>query len=63
LALPPNHWEFMEHAEGINIKIIRQLNESGIEFAFPTQTLHLDDVNNKTIDRDDDKKDPKENNN
>ena len=50
---PPVHWEFMEHAEGINIKIIRQLNESGMEFAFPTQMLHLDDVNNRTIDSDD----------
>ena len=50
---PPNYWEFMEHAEGINIKIIRQLNESGIEFAFPTQMLHLDDVNNRSSDQDD----------
>jgi len=47
---PPVHWEFMEHAEGINIKIIRQLSESEIEFAFPTQTLHLSDENNATID-------------
>lgn len=38
---PPSHWEFMEHAEGLNIKIIRQLNESGIDFAFPTQTMHV----------------------
>ena len=58
---PPDHWEFMEHAEGVNIKIIRQLNESGIDFAFPTQLLHLDDVNNKAIDRDEDELDQKGN--
>lgn len=49
---PPNHWEFMEHAQYINIKIIQQLNESGIEFAFPTQMLHLSDEGNINKDLD-----------
>ena len=48
---PPIHWEFMEHAQYINIKIIQQLNESGIEFAFPTQMLHFSDDVNITKDR------------
>jgi small-conductance mechanosensitive channel len=47
----------MEHAEGINIKIIRQLSESGIEFAFPTQMLHLDQGNDGVLDREDLKND------
>jgi MscS family membrane protein len=38
---PPNWWEFNEHAQAINIKIIQKLNEKGIEFAFPTQKLHV----------------------
>jgi MscS family membrane protein len=57
---PPNHWQFMEHAEGVNFKIIRQLNESGIEFAFPTQTLHVREEGNNTIDPDDNEMDKKE---
>jgi len=49
---PPNYWEFMEHAQYINIKIIQQLNEAEIEFAFPTQMLHLSDNVNINKDRD-----------
>ena len=60
---PPNHWKFMEHAEGINVKIIRQLSESGIEFAFPTQTLHLSEENNNTIEPDERDMDQKKINN
>ncbi|MDO6471753.1 mechanosensitive ion channel family protein [Maribacter sp. 1_MG-2023] len=49
---PPNHWEYMEHAQYIIIKIIQELNESGIEFAFPTQMLHLTDGVNIPKDQD-----------
>lgn len=49
---PPNHWEYMEHAQYINIKIIQELNASGIEFAFPTQMLHLSDGFNIPKDQD-----------
>ena len=42
----------MEHAQYINIKIIQQLNEAEIEFAFPTQMLHLSDNVNINKDRD-----------
>ena len=49
---PPNYWEFMEHAQSINFKIIEKLNESGIEFAFPTQMLHISEENPQTNDPD-----------
>ena len=42
---PPVHWEYMAHAESINFEIIRKLKEANIEFAFPTQSLQLDTVN------------------
>ena len=38
---PPEHWDYLEHANWINIQIMEQFNAAGIEFAFPTQTLHL----------------------
>ena len=51
LLIIGNLWSMLK---GYNIKIIRQLNESGIEFAFPTQMLHLDDLYNKSGDQNDD---------
>ncbi|MDT0553035.1 mechanosensitive ion channel family protein [Urechidicola vernalis] len=44
---PPEHWEFMSHSESINFQIINQLNEANIEFAFPTNTVHLKDGRTK----------------
>ncbi len=38
---PPNYWSYMEHAHRINLEIKRRFNAEGIDFAFPTQTLHL----------------------
>jgi MscS family membrane protein len=38
---PPDYWQYMEFTEKVNREIIRQFNEAGIEFAFPTQTIHL----------------------
>lgn len=38
---PGRNWEFLEHAHWINIQIMERFNAAGIEFAFPTQTLHL----------------------
>ncbi len=38
---PPEYWKFMELTEKINYQIISRFNEEGIDFAFPTQTLHL----------------------
>lgn len=38
---PPLYWDYMAHAEYINLQILERFNEAGIEFAFPTQTIHL----------------------
>ncbi len=38
---PPDYWNYMEFSEKVNFAIIRRFNEAGIDFAFPTQTLHL----------------------
>ena len=36
-----NYWTYFEHAHMVNMKILERFNEAGIDFAFPTQTLHL----------------------
>ncbi len=38
---PPNYWEYMDFTQRINREIVKQFNEAGIEFAFPTQTVQL----------------------
>lgn len=38
---PPDYWKFMEYSEKVNMQIIERFNEEGIEFAFPTQTVHI----------------------
>jgi MscS family membrane protein len=38
---PPDYWEYLEHANWINLQIMERFNAEGINFAFPTQTLHL----------------------
>jgi len=38
---PPEYWDYLEHATWINMQIIERFNAEGIDFAFPTQTLHL----------------------
>ena len=32
----------MSHASSVNKQILEQFNAAGIEFAFPTRTLHLE---------------------
>ncbi len=44
---PPIWWDFVKFNEAINLEIIKQFNAEGIEFAFPTQTIHTPD--NKSI--------------
>jgi MscS family membrane protein len=34
-------WTFQAHAHEFNMRLLRAYNEAGIDFAFPTQTLHL----------------------
>jgi len=38
---PPSYWDFLAHAESVNMDLLRRYNERGIEFAFPTQTIYL----------------------
>jgi len=40
---PPEWWEYNEHAHWVNLQIKERFNAEGIEFAFPTQTIHLAD--------------------
>lgn len=35
------HWQYMEHAQLFNLKLLRAFNAEGIQMAFPTRTIHL----------------------
>ncbi len=39
---PPAYWDFMDFTEQLNLKILERFNAAGIDFAFPTQTIHLE---------------------
>jgi len=41
---PPAYWDFLAHAEKLNMELLRRYNEAGIEFAFPTQTLYVNNM-------------------
>ena len=41
--------EYLETRERVNLKIMDKLTEMGLEFAFPTQTLHLKGDELKTL--------------
>jgi len=38
---PAAYWDYMNFSEWVNLEILRRFNDAGIEFAFPTQTIHL----------------------
>ena len=38
---PPAWWDYLAHAERLNLRIFEEYEKAGIEFAFPTQTLFL----------------------
>ena len=40
---PPAYWDFLDFDQEFNLTLLRRFNEEGIEFAFPTQTVHLAD--------------------
>ncbi|WP_372794493.1 mechanosensitive ion channel family protein [Pontiella sp.] len=40
---PPAYWDFLAHAEKVNLELLQRYNDAGIEFAFPTQTLYIND--------------------
>ena len=39
---PPAYWDYLEHGQKVNLRIMQRLNEAGISFAFPTQTVHVE---------------------
>lgn len=41
-VLTPDFTRYMDIQQAINLALIRRLAEEGIDFAFPTQTLHLE---------------------
>jgi MscS family membrane protein len=38
---PPDYWDYLEHSQRVNMRLLEEFNAAGIEFAFPTQTLYL----------------------
>jgi MscS family membrane protein len=46
---PPQYWDYLDHATWVNIQIKERFNAEGIDFAFPTQTLHLAGDNKRPI--------------
>lgn len=38
---PPDFWKYMAFTERFNLELLKRFGEAGIDFAFPTQTLHL----------------------
>jgi len=38
---PPAYWDYLEHAQRLNLRIFEEFETAGIEFAFPTQTVYL----------------------
>lgn len=38
---PPEYWDYLAHAQKLNIELMRRFAADGIEFAFPTQTIYL----------------------
>jgi MscS family membrane protein len=39
---PADYWKYMAFSERVNLEILARFNAEGIDFAFPTQTLHLE---------------------
>lgn len=46
---PPDFWKYMEFTQWVNREIFKRFNEEGIDFAFPTQTIHLASDNNRPL--------------
>jgi MscS family membrane protein len=39
---PPDYWSYMAFSERVNMEILQRFNREEIAFAFPTQTLHVE---------------------
>ena len=38
---PPDWWDYMEHCERVNFRIMEEFERLGVDFAFPSRTLYL----------------------
>jgi potassium efflux system protein len=38
---PADHWEYMEHAQKVNLRIYEVFERLGVSFAFPSRTVYL----------------------
>jgi len=38
---PADYWAYSSHAEKVNLEILERFGRAGIQFAFPTRTIHL----------------------
>lgn len=43
---PADYWKYLAHAEKVNMELFRRYSDAGIEFAFPTQTLYVNGMEN-----------------
>jgi len=43
---PPEYWEFLDFDNEFNLELLKRFNEEDIEFAFPTQTLYVNNIEN-----------------
>jgi MscS family membrane protein len=41
---PPAYWDYLAHAERVNMELLKRYNDAGIEFAFPTRTLYVNNL-------------------
>lgn len=46
---PPDYWMYMAFTEYVNLRIMKEFNQEGIEFAFPTTTTYLEQSEGQKI--------------
>lgn len=44
---PADYWDYMKFTENLNLKILEHFSADGIELAFPTQTIHINNIEHK----------------
>jgi len=47
--VPPKYWNYLKHAQWINMQIIERFKAEGIDFAIPAQRLHLADDDKRPL--------------
>jgi MscS family membrane protein len=47
--VPPKYWNYLKHAQWINMQIIERFKAEGIDFAIPAQRLHLADDDTRPL--------------